>query len=300
MIGSIENLLRRKRFPFVPSDFSVRFFASGTYHDLYLIEGNGNPLIFRLATYRDEWAGGGLATEHAVLQALPDGVAPRAHYIDCSLADFPAAFRIESFVCGSEAREFSPSLMHDLAECFVRIHSLRYPKAGVFPGKTDKYRVGGTMTALLRVQPDDPPPVAALIERTNAYIDRHSERYRDFRAFSLIHNDLHLPNVLRCTDGLRLIDWEHAECADPAQDIAILFWFETLMKGEVEPVTTELRECFFERYIELSGDEDIRWRTRLHEPVVLVLYALSGVRRKDRTVAKDFESALHFLESFPL
>ena len=108
------------------------------------------------------------------------------------------------------------------------------------------------------------------------HTERARRRYRGFSRFSLVHNDIHLANLRLHRGRIALIDWEHTTIADPAADVAILFWFSAVMGSVPEPLAPELRALFIGEYERQTGDSDIQERVAVHEPVALLLQFLAS------------------------
>jgi aminoglycoside phosphotransferase (APT) family kinase protein len=267
----IVEQLSSARLPGLDPNVTVEFLAQGTYCTLFRLSGNGPDLVLRAATFEDASAGHGLATEHAVLEVLNGDTAPRPVRLDLSRRNVPFAYRVETLCRGDHPPEFTPELIEELAAALARTHSLSVTPGGEIPGGLDD-TPGGALMSLFDGPEARSPAVRELVERGRSHL--RSFRKLRGRRVALIHNDLHLGNILRDSDRLCFVDWEHAEIGDPAQDIAILFQFDGLLRGR-PPLPGPLQEAFLGAYRRRTGDETITERVRLYEPLVVLLQAIS-------------------------
>lgn len=280
MIEQIEAWLRRQSHAGIPADLSVSFLTQGTYDRLFLLEGAAQSLLLRVRLFSDESSGPGLEIEHEILCNIPPGIGPRPIHIDVTRRELPWPVRIEPFIRGRSPERFSEELLLRLAALLARLHARRYRRSGHYPGGEEPYRVGGTMTSLLVPGGIRSQRILTLIEQGRLYLEAHAPLYVGFDRFAIVHNDLHLGNILCREDGeLALVDWEHSELADPASDIAALFWFNELMQGRTEGLSEPLRRCFLDEYVRLTGEQGLEARVRLHEPILLLLHAVSLWRK---------------------
>jgi aminoglycoside phosphotransferase (APT) family kinase protein len=268
---SIVEQLSSANLPGLDPNVTVEFLAQGTYCTLFRLSGDGPELVLRAATFEDASAGHGLATEHAVLEVLNGDGAPRPVRLDLSRRNVPFAYRIETLCPGEDPPDFTPQLVEQLALALARIHSLSVTPGGEIPGGLDD-RPGGALISLLDAPEIRSRAFSELVERGR----RHLQSFREFRRhpLALVHNDLHLGNILRDDDRLCFVDWEHAEIGDPAQDIAILFQFDGLLRGR-PPLPWQLQDKFLAAYRQRTGDHTITERVRLYEPLVVLLQAIS-------------------------
>jgi Ser/Thr protein kinase RdoA (MazF antagonist) len=249
----------------------VRFRWRGTYRTILLIEGPLGACVLHAQDFRDQWAGPGLVAEHQMLSALRTRYAPRALYMDVSRTRLAQGFRIESYCPGEHPQAFSPELMSSLAVALASVHGQPLP-VGASNGAGDhSWR---QVVTWLERQIDDYPSLRPLIKRCLHFVRRNGPASPPPPRLAITHNDLHLENMQIGDDGLTLVDWEHASVADPAQDIAALFWFEVLLRGD-QPLPDDLRAQFLDEYVSVTGDSSVGDRVRLHEPLVVLTHLMS-------------------------
>jgi len=172
-----------------------------------------------------------LVREFERLALLPLGIGPTPLYLDTSRREVPYPCAILSFVPGEPHADWSVEDLRAHAATLARVHQHQVPYWGSigeeqerpfdmrqrFHESLDYWEIAYRRLFEIDI-------VARLVPRLDVYIDAHNSLFTGLPAFSLVHGDPCVPNILFEQGEVRYIDWEWMVWGDPALDVAQLGW----------------------------------------------------------------------------
>ncbi len=194
------------------------------------VDVNGRESFTARLAYRPD-AEAHLAREFEHLTLLPAGVGPTPLYLDTSRREMPYPCAILSFVPGEPRADWSVEDLRAHAATLARLHHHQVPYWGSIGEEHERpfdmrQRFHKSLDYWKAAYPYlfEIDVVARLVPRLDAYIDAHSNLFTSLPAFSLVHGDPCVPNILFDQGEVHYIDWEWMVWGDPALDVAQVGW----------------------------------------------------------------------------
>lgn len=108
---------------------------------------------------------------------------------------------------------------------------------------------------LRRMSNYDEKLIRCINEKMNKLIEYN--KTISFKDYSVIHNDLHSANILKCKDGCRLIDWEKSKLSNYEWDLAHTISCTTAMWTNERAISNSEKRNFIRKYCENRNIHDV-------------------------------------------
>ena len=276
----------------------------GAYNLNYHVRINGKKVIFRVNVDQQSGLPNQIEYEFKVLKFLEGHrIAPKAYHLDNTRERFDFGILIEECLegpyLGLERAE-----MPEVAELLARLHSL---PPGDLPLIVWGDPLGDTYEQarrdLVEYEAKETPEAEVirlareLLTRSEPVIEKNSHLYRPD---GVNHTDVVRDNILRTSEGMRLIDWEKPRLDDRTYDLACFLcepaqlWCTHL---SFKIMTQEDRENFVQTYARLSGsDVDLlSEKVSIREPLLALHWILWGATKlcdlRDRRTSPELVQA---------
>jgi aminoglycoside phosphotransferase (APT) family kinase protein len=261
----VKSILDRHRglLPF-PVDGSVKLSSPGVgegHHIVQVLNQNQQSVLIRIGL-RGEESVKSLANEQAILNALPEGIAPSLYAWDLSRTNVSEPYSILGYCPGIFKTEWSSSDISRHAAQLARLHSTRFASHGPLNGEqnSEPFSMLGRFDAAYSYWEERQPAMLrqSLIRQFGRHVreilaDR-DHYFTRLTRFSLVHGDLHPLNIVISDESMRYIDWESAYVGDPAHDISMLGW--EIGTGWQIALDRDSMQFFMSEYQTLSDEDE--------------------------------------------
>ncbi len=180
--------------------------GSGENHTNYKI----GKYVLRIS--RSKWAD--LPKEFESLKKLPNGLGPKPIYLGKN-------YLILSYVEGKHVYRWRDKHVKQVAREFKRIHKKKYEYTTVHKRKTKCINI------LKLFQEEVKEYKSSLkdpyVKIAYNLLKKRNQQINNVSAFSQVHGDPNIPNILFSKEGAKFIDFEWAKISDPASDIGSLY-----------------------------------------------------------------------------
>jgi len=276
----------------------------GAYNLNYHVGINGKKVIFRVNVDQQSGLPHQIEYEFKALKFLEGHrIAPKPYHLDNSRERFDFGILIEECLegpyLGLESEE-----MPEVADLLVRLHSL---PPGDLPLIVWGDPLGDTYEQarrdLVEYEAKETPEeeiirmAGELLTRSGPLIEKYRHLYRPD---GVNHTDVVRDNIVKTSEGMRLIDWEKPRLDDCTYDLACFLcepaqlWCTHLSH---RVTSQEDRENFLEAYARQSGrDPDLlSERVRIREPLLALHWILWGATKlcdlRDRRTSPELVKA---------
>ena len=276
----------------------------GAYNLNYRVRVSGKKFIFRVNIEQQSGLPNQIEYEFKALKFLEGHrIAPKVYHLDNTRERFDFGILIEECLegpyLGLESEE-----MPEVAELLVRLHSLT-------PGDTplmvwsdpwaDTYEQA--LRDLINYEAKGTPEkrvislAKELLARTEPLIEKHRHL---FSPDGVNHTDVVRDNIVKTSEGMRLIDWEKPRMDDCTYDLGCFLCEPAqLWCTHLSPkiLTQEDRENFLKTYARLSGKEVSLFseKVRIREPMIALHWILWGATKlcdlRDRSAVPELVQA---------
>lgn len=273
----------------------------GAYNFNYRVKVDGKEFIFRVNVDQQSGLPHQVEYEFNALKFLEGHeIGPRVYHLDNTRDCFEYGVLIEEYLAGPPLTLRGDEIPR-ICELLVRLHSLDPGDISWMvwddPLRDTYDQARRDLRAYRRKPTSDGSLIrlaASVLAETKPWIDSHCEL---FRADSVNHTDLAFDNFIKCSRGLRLIDWEKPRIDDASYDLGCLLsepvqlWCAHL--SEIK-LGREQKEGFLAAYADLSGVDSglLSEKVALREPLISLHWILWGATKlcdlRDRDTAPQF------------
>ncbi len=229
------------------------------------VDVNGRQRFTARLAYRPD-AEAHLAREFGALTLLPAGVGPTPLYLDTSRREVSYPCAILSFVPGEPRADWSVEDLRAHAATLARLHHHQVPYWGSIGEEQERpfdmhQRFHESLDYWKAAYPYlfEIDVVARLVLRLDAYIDAHNNLFTSLPAFSLVHGDPCVPNILFDQGEVHYIDWEWMVWGDPALDVAQVGWDIANPPWQIA-LTRDRLDAYLQAYQAHRSDPTVRER----------------------------------------
>jgi thiamine kinase-like enzyme len=210
-----------------------------------------------------------LQNEFDVLRRVPVGIGPRSFIVDLSCTHFPKPYSILQYLPGETKTQWSDVDLETHAHRLAQLHQRKFDKHGKFGCLTQaEFDILNRFEIELHYWQIHYPDLfelatfQSLLPAISRFVAEHTKLFTGLRAFTIVHNDLNMHNIVFHGNHLYYIDWQWTRVGDPAQDIAAIGWDIAIPRG-VMKLTGQRRDMFFETYLGNKVDSTLRQRSEV-------------------------------------
>lgn len=260
----------------------------GAYNLNYHVRVNDREFIFRVNIEQQSGLPNQVEYEFKALKFLESHrIAPKVYHFDDTRERFDFGILIEEYLegpyLGLESEE-----MPEFAGLLVRLHSLAPVEGPWIVWKdplVDTYEQAWRDLINYEAKGTPEKKVISLAKRLLAKTAPLIEEYRHlFRPDGMNHTDVVRDNIIKTSEGMRLIDWEKPRIDDCTYDLGCFLcepaqlWCTHL---SMNLLTQEDRESFLNAYVRLSGKEVdlLLEKVRIREPLIALHWVLWGANK---------------------
>ena len=220
----------------------------------------------RIGLKNNKKAGRKLQNEFDVLRHVPVGIGPRAFIVDLSRTHLPKPYSILQYLPGETKTMWSDVDLETHARKLAQLHQRKSAQHGKFGRLTKaEFDVLNHFGVDLHYWRTHYPAIfdlatfQRLLPAIRRFVEDHTKLFTGLRAFTIVHNDLHMNNIVFHGNRLYYIDWQWACLGDPAQDIAAIGW-DIAIPPVVMKLTGQSLDMFLDTYLGHKLDETLRQR----------------------------------------
>lgn len=223
----------------VPEDILISKLGMGENNLNFLVITGGKKFVFRIGMRARLESN--MVREFRGLQMLPPDVGPRPLFIDKSKKRIPHIVSVLSYVEGKKVSHWTKMHLSLHAKKLALLHKKTFPFASDLRKKHARIDIHRQFMKQINSLPDvlTDQDVKFFLPKVSRFLQEQGTVVAELRKFSLIHGDMGVDNIIFCKGDLHYIDWEWVHIADPAIDVARLY-FEDF--------------CFLPWNIRLTGD----------------------------------------------
>jgi thiamine kinase-like enzyme len=212
------------------------------------------------------------------------GLAPDVYHLDDTREHFEFDILIEQYLAGPYL-SYQKFQVLEVAELLAKLHRLT-PHGMKFitwqDPVRDTYKLLENDLANYKTAKTAQKKIITLSDSILEKIrSRISKSDLCFQADSLNHTDVVCDNIIRTSQGLRMIDWEKPRVDDCSYDLSCFLSEPAQLWCTADILKIEDREAFINRYARLSNKnaEILIEKVRLREPMVSLHWILWGATK---------------------
>jgi thiamine kinase-like enzyme len=261
----------------------------GAYNLNYHVRVNDREFIFRVNIEQQSGLPNQIEYEFKALKFLEGHhVAPKVYYYDDTRERFDFGILIEEYLEGPYLSLESEEIP-EIAGLLVRLHSLALVEGPWIVWKdplVDNYEQARRDLINYEAKETAEKKVISLAKRLLAKTAPLTKKYRHlFRPDGMNHTDVVRDNIIKTSEGMRLIDWEKPRIDDCTYDLGCFLCEPAqLWCTHLSPkvLTREERENFLKAYVRLSGKKEeglLLEKVRIREPLIALHWVLWGANK---------------------
>lgn len=245
----------------------VSFIGQGYANlNVRVIVNQAQQFNLRIGLKNNEKSARKLQNEFDVLRLVPVGIGPRAFIVDVSRTHLPRPYSILQYLPGETKTVWSDVDLETHARRLAQLHQRQFGQHGKFGRLTEaEFDILNHFEVDLHYWQTHYPArydlatVQRLLPAIRQFVAGHIKLFTDLRAFTIVHNDLNMQNIVFHGNRLYFIDWQWARVGDPAQDIAAIGWDVAIPPG-VMKLTGQRLDMFLDTYLGHKVDPTLRQR----------------------------------------
>lgn len=198
----------------------TEYISEGRVNSIYRLKAENKEFIIKIQNFQEEECRQALGNEYFILQEYAPllQLIPYVYYLDIEGNDFGKGYIILEYINGTTLENGNPNLFYLSGEALAKIHEYTSDYIGKIQNKItihsnndiEKYYYDYFSRTLLSLKKID----FSLANLVHQYVkDEFSINYYRNQKTVLLHNDVHLKNIIVNNKDVKYIDWDCSKYA---------------------------------------------------------------------------------------